>query len=316
MLAVAGKAAMSAQPLFLLRKDIAVSQQFDGGATIGPTVIGDFNGDARPDIAVCTSRGTAVLMNSGSSNFAPPVRTSERCGTVTADFNGDGRTDLAAFDTVLISRGDGSFLPPRVVRPAGIGARVVVSGDFNGDRRPDLVFYTGSLDWEEDTRTPVAIHVLLGTPDGGFTQSWFVDNPAPAGPLGITITADFNGDARADLAVTDGAGGVLVFLGQGDGTFQTARRTVTGEDTAILVAGDFNRDGRTDIASYASIALGKGDGTFATPVRHPAAAGVVGPGIPVALSASAVADFDGDGHVDLAGTPFSLRRSARTRFGC
>lgn len=97
----AGSAPLHAQEPQFFRKDIVVAQQFGGGATGGPATVGDFNGDGRPDIAVCTACGPAVLLNTGGGNFSPPIRASGACGTVAGDFNGDGRLDLIAGKDLL-----------------------------------------------------------------------------------------------------------------------------------------------------------------------------------------------------------------------
>ena len=77
--------------------------------------------------------------------------------------------------------------------------------------------------------------------------------------------------------------GVNILLGNGDGTFQAAVPHLTnpaaggGFQASFVVTGDFNGDGKTDLAavnansSTLSVLLGVGDGTFLTPhsVRHP-----------------------------------------------
>ena len=90
------------------------------------------------------------------------------------------------------------------------------------------------------------------------------------------MTGDFNGDGRADLAVAgfdpSGQGEVEVLLGAGDGTFHAAPPISTGlVRTSALVTGDFNGDGRADLAvagydpsgqGEVEVLLGAGDGTF------------------------------------------------------
>jgi hypothetical protein len=119
-------------------------------------------------------------------------------------------------------------------------------------------------------------------------------------------TGDFDGDGIADLAVVN-AGSVLVFLGNGDGTFKSPTSSPTGASPITVGVGDFNKDGIPDLAvvnncgtSYPCnssngtvlILLGKGDGTFTPASQSP----VAGAG-PVGL---VIADFNGDGALDLA----------------
>jgi uncharacterized protein (TIGR03437 family) len=265
--------------------------------------VADFNGDGRADIAVCTSRGPAVLLNRGNAIFDGPVTSTEPCGPVAGDFNGDGRADIATANHLVLGRGDGTFLPPRVMGPQGISPRVVAAGDFDGDRKPDLIFYTGPTGWDE-TVAPTVIHVFLGRGDGMFTQSWSFTHPPERG-LGVTVIADFNRDSRSDIAVPDGDG-VLVFLGRGDGDFQAPRRTATGDTSAFITAGDFNGDGLTDLGLTTAVALGRGDGTFAPALRHPGAEVRSDLGGRLLFTPSAAGDFDGDGHVDMAGSVFNI----------
>ncbi|MGA7498558.1 MAG: VCBS repeat-containing protein, partial [Isosphaeraceae bacterium] len=81
-------------------------------------------------------------------------------------------------------------------------------------------------------------------------------------------------------------------------TFQGQVRSAAGSAPISIVAGDFNGDGRTDLAvanfndNDVSVLLGNGDGTFQNQVRY--AAGYDGPESLVAE------DFNGDGWIDLA----------------
>jgi uncharacterized protein (TIGR03437 family) len=111
---------------------------------------------------------------------------------------------------------------------------------------------------------------------------------------------DFNGDGKSDLVVAaTGKNELNVFLGNGDGTFQTSLNYGVGIEPFSVAVGDFNGDGKADLAvansgsSNVSILLGNGDGTFRTAVNYNAGA------LPLWV---AIGDFNGDGKVDLATT--------------
>ncbi len=75
---------------------------------------------------------------------------------------------------------------------------------------------------------------------------------AGASPAFVAV-GDFNGDGNSDLAVANqssvlGSGGVLVLLGMGDGTFQTAINYGAGAGPQSVAVGDFNGDGKLDLA--------------------------------------------------------------------
>jgi hypothetical protein len=116
-------------------------------------------------------------------------------------------------------------------------------------------------------------------------------------PFSVAV-GDFNGDGRPDLAVANQVGNsVSVLLGNGDGSFQTARNFAAGDTPKSVVIGDFNNDGKLDLAvanivsNTVSVLLGNGDGTFQTPQTF--ATGF----FPFSV---AVGDFNGDGKPDLA----------------
>ena len=108
-----------------------------------------------------------------------------------------------------------------------------------------------------------------------------VDYTVGASPSVVKV-GDFNGDAIPDLATLDtGISSVSVLLGNGNGTFQPARSSLAGEWplAGSLAVGDFNEDGKLDLATggnyYAGyggsgvddviVLLGNGDGTFGPP---------------------------------------------------
>jgi len=167
----------------------------------------------------------------------------------------------------------------------------VAVGDFNADGRPDLaVANQGSSN----------VSILLGNGGGGGTFQAAVNYAAGSGPVSVAV-GDFNGDGSPDLAVPNGnSATVSILLGNAPpnaGTFAAPVNYAAGSIPRSVAVGDFNADGRPDLAvvnsnsANVSILLGNGDGTFLPAVNYAAGIG------PVFV---AVGDFNADGQPDLA----------------
>jgi FG-GAP-like repeat/FG-GAP repeat len=170
------------------------------------------------------------------------------------------------------------------------GGSVINRGDFNNDGIPDIVVGnnqgTGSGTY--------GLSVSLGKGDGRFQP---VKNSAPG--LGVTDIAigDFNGDGKLDVALlaynNTPANVVQIMLGNGDGTFSLGQ-TITNVPGHSITTGDFNNDGKLDLAvgtKEVDIYKGAGNGTFSK-------AASISVGNPYVWEVR-VGDFNGDGKTDI-----------------
>ncbi|HEX4007358.1 MAG TPA: FG-GAP-like repeat-containing protein [Acidobacteriaceae bacterium] len=217
--------------------------------------------------------------------------------TIVADLNGDGIPDIVLNQNPLIiclGKADGTYtqISTSAISEIPIGPTVV--GDFNGDGIPDLAVAMGY--------SP-SLAILPGKGDGTFGPAILTTLPNAEDSASQLITADFNGDGIADLAVVNNFDSTLhILLGNGDGTFTAAADPSISIRPSSIATGDFNGDGNVDIAVGESstdsitILLGSGDGTFTTAgTVQSGTAGNEGGGVQMAA-----ADFNGDGNVDLA----------------
>ncbi|MGA2591126.1 MAG: VCBS repeat-containing protein [Bryobacteraceae bacterium] len=269
--------------------------------------VADANGDGVPDIITTGCGAVRVLFGSGNGTFrqGPKTLTGMQggCIGVAADTNGDGRADLVFAGSfanaqvpagigVSLGNGDGTF-QTAAVYPAGTDAYIdwPVVGDFNGDGIPDAATIGESGVW-----------VFLGKGGGVLDPGVLVPFPGPGN--GEILAADFNHDGKLDLVVTQhnpgvgSKGGFAIFLGNGDGTFQSPEVVITPTEPGFMAVGDVNNDGYPDIVltqdsgvqdSYVYLYLGNGTGGFSGPSY------VYLPG----GSQLAIADVNGDGNPDL-----------------
>jgi hypothetical protein len=216
---------------------------------------------------------------------------------VVADFNGDGRPDIAVANflqsnsvSVLLQNSDGTF-QTAVNYSVGRGPISLQVGDFNGDGKLDLAL----INQNDNT-----LAVLLGNGDGTFQPEVLTTFTQTLSSTALAV-GDFNGDGKADVAVTlplaqVGTYGVAVLLGNGNGTFQTPVTYAVNGSPVALAAADINKDGKLDIVAGGngiSALLGNGNGTFQAAMNS-ATSLVLGP------SPLLIADFNRDGNLDIA----------------
>jgi hypothetical protein len=263
-------------------------------------VIGDFNGDLKPDLVTVNYYGFdfSIFLGNGDGTFQPQQDFLHIVGNsstlAAADLNGDGKLDLVTntiscnvADSIVIvfGNGDGTFSPAVNVYFTGVncGGSQVLLADFNEDNKPDIASVNALGN---------AVSVFPGVGDGTFPihEAW------GAGDIPVSIAAgDFNGDGKNDLVAANFVDGtVSVLLGNGDNTFQSRIDSDTFVDPTAIAAADFNRDGKMDLLTAngvyptMSLLLGNGNGTFQPHVDFDTS----GPFI--------VSDFNLDGKPDFA----------------
>jgi len=242
-----------------------------GGSGAVSVLLADFNGDGKLDVAVGEQNNNGgtigILIGKGDGSFQAPVSYdlgfSSAAHAAVGDLNGDGKPDLITTGcitnggvceramVVLSGNGDGTFqsVVSNDLVPQG---RIAIVGDLNGDGHADLVF---ASEFAHPPRGLGLITVLLGNGDGTFSTAQSYETK---GEFSTSVAiADINLDGIPDLIVSSAytnfskneEGRIDLFIGNGDGTFQPSKAYASGGNASeAVLAGDFNRDGKPDIA--------------------------------------------------------------------
>jgi hypothetical protein len=247
---------------------------FAAGANPQRIAPADFNEDGIVDVVVTnsSSNNVSILLGQGANGvgdgtFSPAVNYATGTapgGVAIGDFNEDGIPDIVVINnafssssvSVLIGqgaagRGDGTFAAAANYPTGGSNPAGITTGDFNEDGRTDLAVVNINS---------AMISILLGNGAGGVGNGTFAAATAVPSSVGgrDIATADFNGDGRADLAVSNLTNDkVQLFVGGGagtvgDGTFALASSDSVGQDPRTIALGDFNEDGAPDVATAKS----------------------------------------------------------------
>ena len=306
---------------------------YGAGSTPSSMATADFNKDGYVDLAALnTGSGdhstVSILLGTAGGGFGAPSSITidhSQADILAADFNNDGKLDLiiaipwsnnltvTPHLQVLLGNGDGTFTPVPYTQDQAVyqNPSRMALGDFNHDGLIDVA----------TTKTPFTcciglLSVMQNVGGKMATKGEYTTSNSSDGKVATGIAVgDFDGDGERDIAVSeyDVGGGVntaekiYLFYGAGDGTFVKSANTIdVMSDVHFqpqdLKAGDFNGDGKDDLAivmfdpyggsqSPLKISLSNGAArSFTVPVDY----GALDRGL-----RAVVKDIDGDGKLDI-----------------
>jgi hypothetical protein len=287
--------------------------------------VADFNHDGIPDVAVVNlyassfgSPDLAIFLGHGDGSLQPPLlmyNIAQQANVtwiyaiLAGDFNGDGKIDLllAGEDSnflgklvFLAGNGDGTFQAP-IVSSLGSSSledvENIATADFTGDGKLDVVVSINLF----TVQTGVGAAKILfakGNGDGTFAAPVVLSETDGGGPI---AAADLNHDGKPDIAWIGNK--LNVAFGDGNGGFSAPTQYPLSKpvsDAGFLAIADFNGDGVPDIltdsidsyptSTSINVYPGNGNGTFGTAINT----SIIGTAIGISI-----ADFEGNGHLDL-----------------
>lgn len=289
---------------------------YPAGQITAAVAAADLNGDGKVDVLTADSYSNAVTVRFNPGTGVFPTQTDDYAEFIqsfmdAADIDGDGDLDIftsgphpsASSGAILRNDGTGRFLNRTTINNNngldGVAAGVL--RDLNGDGKPDLLFNNANTSSQYDFFT------AKNNGNGTFAAPvrWVVGSAG----WGEVDAFDLDGDGDLDVVDMEAEGApsipdgrFFIAMNNGNGTFQVpfSYDLLPGRPEDV-VAGDFNRDGKLDLAmtnngaygfdSRVFVVLGNGNGTFGAPIVY-----TVGRG-PLYL---VTADFDRDGNLDLA----------------
>lgn len=291
-----------------------LTNQFVHAAVVGP-ILGDVNTGLNDLVTASRDAGTIEVRRgtNGAGRFQQSVTQrinvpgGPRALSI-ADLDGDGWNDLVVvlrnFDRVLTYHNSNGVLVASTEMPVGRSPRELVSADFNADGRPDVAVMN---------RASADVSVLMTFPGqsgfGALDQIYPVDG----GVSGLHVL-DFNDDNRDDVIQLHRTSGEFsVRITDTNGRLGPPQFYPMGTLPSAQAIVDVNNDGFRDIVTAnlgqdgidqgsVSVRLGNGAGGFGPEMRYELPDGMAG-----RLFALVAADFNNDGHIDLAAGFFDCR---------
>jgi hypothetical protein len=273
------------------------NQSYGSQNPSGSMVTADFNGDGKNDLDILEPTQSYpfgqpfVLFGVGDGTFQTPLAINTGPSFV-ADVNNDGRSDMVsqAGNTILAMLGQANGTFSQVTTTLNYPTfGVAAVGDLNHDGRADVLVFE-----------PYSMRVWLGNGDGTFTQSGLVSSSQQLINAESVIIADLDGDGNADIIVVQYPNQpglpfpILIYYGNGDGTFQDAVLLPLSHSYNQLVVVDINRDNKPDLvlSDGAGIAVIANLGNRNFGSEEHLVAGQK-------ISGLSVADVNGDGFPDI-----------------